>query len=77
MVETSLTELTVLCRRLEGTASALTRDEASWLGLFGRCTSMAVVVITRLAGFGMPMSGMTTSYNGVLVVGLVLEELVK
>jgi hypothetical protein len=54
VLEASLTELPVRCRQLD-TASALTRDEGSWLGLLGRCTSMAAVVMTR-AGSGIPTS---------------------
>ncbi|TNN57031.1 hypothetical protein EYF80_032752 [Liparis tanakae] len=50
VVETSLTELTVRCKRLDDAASALTKEGGSWLGLLGRCTSMAAVVMTRAGG---------------------------
>lgn len=60
VVEASLTELPVRCRQLDGAASALTKVEGSWLGLFGRCTSMAAVVMMR-AGSGIPVS--TTAHN--------------
>lgn len=59
MVEASLTELPVRCKRPDDTASALTKEEGSWLGFLGRCTSMAAVVITR-AGSGIPISARTT-----------------
>lgn len=59
VVEASLTELPVRCKRPDDTASALTKEEGSWLGLLGRCTSMAAVVMTR-AGSGIPISARIT-----------------
>lgn len=56
VVEASLTELPVRCRRPDDTVSALTREEGSWLGLLGRCTSMAAVVMMQAAGSGIPIS---------------------
>lgn len=59
VLEASLTELPVRCKQPDVTASTLTKEEGSWLGLLGRCTSMAAVVMTR-AGSGIPISVRTT-----------------
>lgn len=59
VLEASLTELPVRSWPLPG-PSALTREGGNWLGLVGRWTSMAAVVMTRAPGSGTPMSVCTT-----------------